>query len=84
MREEATFERPDEAANMSGRGRPALQFVDSNGCSWRVFERNRRRFDEEVTLLVFESNGSLRLVRKYPSNWRTLSAEALEYLSWRV
>lgn len=34
------------------------------------------------TSLVFESENTMRRVRDYPSNWRTLSDEALAALSW--
>ena len=64
--------------------RGAIQFVDSKGQGWRVYERQRQQLDGRwVTMLVFESGMAVRCIRSYPDDWRTLSPEALEYLSWR-
>ena len=60
------------------------QFVDSAGNRWRVFERERRTLDGSwETMLVFESPASVRCVRMYPDDWRRLSPEVLEHISWR-
>ena len=60
------------------------QFQDSRQRDWRVFERRKNELDREVTILIFESESSFRVVRDFPANWYELEPEALEYLSWRA
>ena len=60
-------------------------FRDSRHCEWRVFERATPNYGgRSHDVLVFDCATSFRCVRTYPGNWRELSAEALEALSWRM
>jgi len=53
------------------------------GEMWLVYELPPPAFDRRSTpSLIFESNVSMRRVRNYPADWRTLSDEALTALSW--
>ena len=62
-----------------------IQFQDSKGQVWRVSERVRVGYDRKsVRTLVFESSMAIRCVRAYPGEWRSLSPDELEYLSWQV
>jgi hypothetical protein len=61
-----------------------IQFRDTRGRQWTVFERPckgvpGRKADR---CLVFECGEVVRRLWRYPDNWRTLDAEALEKLSW--
>lgn len=61
----------------------AVRFRDRTGTLWRVYERSLPTFDRRSgPSLVFESDGTIRRVRAYPPDWRTLSPEDLEALSW--
>ena len=52
---------------------------------WLVYELPALPFDRRSTpSLVFESDGSVRRVRNYPADWRTLSDDDLFALSWTV
>ena len=52
---------------------------------WLVYELAPPALDRRSTpSLVFESEGTVRRVRNYPADWRTLSEEALFALSWTV
>ena len=52
---------------------------------WYVYELPALAFDRRSTpSLVFESEGSMRRVRDYPSNWRSLTDEILYALSWSI
>jgi len=52
---------------------------------WLVYELAPPPLDRRSTpSLVFESEGTVRRVRNYPADWRTLSAESLLELSWQV
>lgn len=70
---------------LSGSRLPApLQFRDSQGRQWTVFERSckgvpGRRADQ---CLVFECGEVVRRLWRYPQDWRSLSAVELEKLSW--
>jgi hypothetical protein len=63
-------------ARASGR-----DFSDSGGTVWRVYEQPPLG-QQRMSSLIFESSTALRRVKNYPSDWRSLSAEALESLSW--
>ena len=52
---------------------------------WLVYELPPPPLDRRSTpSLVFESEGTVRRVRNYPADWRTLSDETLFALSWGV
>jgi hypothetical protein len=52
---------------------------------WLVYELPPPSFDRRSTpSLVFESEGTVRRVRNYPADWRTLTDETLFALSWGV
>jgi hypothetical protein len=49
---------------------------------WRVYEQ-ASVYDRRVKPdLVFETDGVIRRVREYPSNWAELSDAALMSVSW--
>jgi hypothetical protein len=61
----------------------AVRFRDRGGTLWRVYERSFPTLDRRSgTSLVFESDGTIRRVRNYPPEWRAMSPEELEALSW--
>ena len=50
---------------------------------WRVYELLPASYDRRGgNTLVFETDGVIRRVRKFPENWRELSPAALLALSW--
>jgi len=52
---------------------------------WLVYELPPPVFDRRAApSLVFESEGTVRRVRSYPAEWRSLTDEALFALSWGV
>lgn len=53
------------------------------GEEWRVYEL-APTFDRRHPSLVFESDTSIRRVRSYPADWRTLSDDELFTLSWNA
>jgi hypothetical protein len=60
-------------------------YTDESGMTWRVFEQAFSEYDRRTGFsLIFASELAVRRVRDYPSDWFTLSAAALERLSWRV
>ena len=62
-----------------------VEFRDSRSSRWRVYERQKGEpFRGVVTVLVFESDTTVRIVRGFPGNWRDLGPAALEDLSWRL
>jgi len=65
---------------------PHIQhFRDSANQGWRVFEREKSDpHGRAAKVLIFESGAAFRCVRNFPENWRELSTEALERLSWGV
>jgi hypothetical protein len=71
----------------SSANRPAWirYFQDRDRREWRVFQRQKPSFGgESATVLVFESNVSFRCVGTFPADWRRLSWESLERLSWQT
>lgn len=59
--------------------------VDVAGILWLVYELPPLPLDRRSSpSLVFESDAAIRLVRNYPTDWRTLSDVALYQLSWTV
>ncbi len=60
-------------------------FQDKDRREWKVFQRQRPELDGGLaTILVFESNVSFRCVSVFPDDWRRLSWESLERLSWKT
>jgi len=60
-------------------------FQDRDRREWRVFQRQRRELDgRSATVLIFESSVSFRCVATFPEDWRRLSWESLERLSWET
>jgi hypothetical protein len=51
---------------------------------WLVYELAPSLDRRSSPSLVFESEGTVRRVRNYPADWRTLSDEALFAVSWTV
>ncbi len=57
--------------------------LDAGGHVWRVFEREYSPEDRRKGLaLVFWSEEVIRIVRRFPPDWRTLPDEALMTVSW--
>ncbi|HEY2377660.1 MAG TPA: hypothetical protein VGH98_16930 [Gemmatimonadaceae bacterium] len=55
------------------------------GLPWRVYELPPTVFDRRTSpSLVFESDGVVRRVRNYPSEWRALADDVLFALSWNA
>ena len=51
---------------------------------WHVYEVESGPYDRRSgRSLIFESDGVLRRVRDYPSDWRELSDAELMVVSWR-
>ena len=60
-------------------------FVDRDGTRWHVSERPFADYDRRRGLsLIFASDGAVRRVREYPSDWQSLSDEDLLSLSWKA
>lgn len=60
-----------------------VRYRDSAGIVWRVYERPFPALDRRSgQSLVFESDGMIRRVRQYPPEWRGLTPDELEALSW--
>jgi hypothetical protein len=54
-----------------------------DGTTWLVYELEPTAFDRRsAPSLVFENESTVRRVRTYPTDWRSLSDEALFALSW--
>ena len=54
-----------------------------DGVFWLVYELPPNAFDRRHSpSLVFESEGTVRRVREFPSDWRTLGDDDLFALSW--
>ncbi|HEY2376014.1 MAG TPA: hypothetical protein VGH98_08580 [Gemmatimonadaceae bacterium] len=54
-----------------------------DGVPWLVYELPPLTLDRRNTpSLVFESDTSIRRVRDFPPDWRTLNDEDLSALSW--
>lgn len=58
----------------------ARRMFDDDGVEWRVFELTLG-YDRRGPSLVFESDSIMRRVRAFPTDWRSLSDEALLALS---
>jgi hypothetical protein len=59
--------------------------LNVDGVAWLVFELAPTPFDRRNSpSLVFENDTTVRRVRVYPANWRTLSDDDLIALSWTV
>jgi hypothetical protein len=56
---------------------------DAQGETWHVYEVGGATYDRRASL-IFESAWTVRRVRIYPANWRTLSDEELLALSWQA
>ena len=60
-------------------------FVDDEGARWQVKEMPFSEYDRRHGLsLIFWSDGAVRRVRDYPSDWDLLSDEELALLSWKI
>lgn len=58
------------------------RFTDSSGRRWEVRELiTRAEPPARATSLAFETDGLIRRVRRYPSNWMELGPRELETLS---
>jgi hypothetical protein len=63
--------------------RTARQII-VDGVPWLVYVLPPVPFDRRSSpSLVFEAESTVRRVRAFPDDWRTLSDEALEKLSWQ-
>ena len=62
------------------------RFVDSTGRRWEVRELpgSAGAPSPRAPSLVFETEGLIRRVRRYPANWLELAPGELEALSWRT
>ena len=59
------------------------RFLVHDGVGWTVYERTWGEYDRRsATKLVFESDGVVRVVRSFPSEWYALSDDELVALSW--
>ena len=64
--------------------RNARQLV-VDGVQWLVYELPPTSFDRRSTpSLVFESETTVRRVRDFPADWRTLGDAELIALSWAI
>jgi hypothetical protein len=54
---------------------------DREGLLWRVREVV---YADASPSLIFEAEGIVRRVRRYPANWHELSEPALLELSWKT
>jgi len=62
--------------------RTARQLV-VDGVPWLVYELPATPFDRRSSAsLVFESDSTVRRVRNYPTDWRSLTEDVLFALSW--
>ena len=60
-------------------------FIDEEGLRWRVYEQAFSAYDRRSgTSLIFANDAAVRRVRSFPSDWATLSDEALIALSWQA
>ena len=72
-------EGPAGAARSEG-----VSFTALDGTWWRVYETESRGHGAAgARSLCFDSAWVIRRVTQYPENWRDLSAEELEQLSWQ-
>lgn len=73
---------PDPLEPTIHKGESPIRVINTDETEWRVYEQvatydRRRRPD-----LVFESDGVIRRVRNYPTNWVELTDEELLDVSW--
>jgi hypothetical protein len=60
-------------------------FVDREGTRWQVSERPFADYDRRRGVsLIFASDGAVRRVREYPTEWMSLSDDDLLALSWKA
>jgi hypothetical protein len=60
-------------------------FEEADGTRWQVREMPFSSYDRRHGLsLIFWSEGAVRRVRDYPSNWYELSDHDLALLSWKT
>ena len=60
-------------------------FVDADGARWRVREMPFSDYDRRSgRSLIFWSDGAVRRVRDYPTDWYLLSDTDLLKLSWKI
>ena len=60
-------------------------FVDADGTRWRVKEMPFSLYDRRRgRSLIFWSDGAVRRVRDYPTDWHELPDEELAQLSWKI
>jgi hypothetical protein len=68
--------------NLRAAQRTARQ-IYADGTQWLVYELRPLPFDRRsYPSLVFESDSTIRRVRRFPANWRELPDEELFALSW--
>ena len=73
-----------EIARVNERPR-TRSFTDELGQTWLVSEQPFSEYDRRSgASLIFASELAVRRVRNYPSDWYTLSDQALAALSWSV
>jgi len=76
--------RPETALGKNAQERVRV-FVDDEGARWQVKEIPFSEYDRRRGLsLIFWSEGAVRRVRDYPSDWHLLSDEQLGLLSWKI
>jgi len=63
---------------------PPFSFTDADGMEWTVTEygASGSGANTDSAYLVFESDGTVRRVRAFPENWRSLTSVELTKLSW--
>jgi hypothetical protein len=60
-------------------------FVDIDGIHWQVYEQAFGDYDRRSGMsLIFASEGAVRRVRDFPSQWMQLTDEELLALSWKA
>jgi len=65
--------------------RRAARQIFVEGMPWLVYELPPAPFDRRsATSLVFETENTVRRVRTFPADWRTLSDDDLFALSWNL
>ena len=76
---------PNEAASADAAVEREREFVDVDGTRWRVKEMAFSLYDRRRgASLIFWSDGAVRRVRDYPTDWHALSDEELALLSWKI
>jgi len=78
----ADTDRPSSSPR--ARGLASARTVYTDDAQWRVYEMESGPYDRRSgRSLIFESDGVLRRVRSYPTEWRELSDSDLMEVSWR-